>query len=156
MQTGYHLWLLYFYDRRPIQYIERSIDSCLKTQNLYGGFGVPLNSSACEDIDSIDPLIRLSLETDYRKTEIMDALKRALPWILVNMNSDGGWVFRRYEAFQYGHPAMRVESEESAMFPTWFRTITLAYLAQFLIDSYMPYYNWRFFDGPGHQFWRRP
>ena len=102
MQTGYHLWLLYFYDRRPIQYIERSIDSCLKTQNLYGGFGVPLNSSACEDIDSIDPLIRLSLETDYRKTEIMDALKRALPWILVNMNSDGGWGFRRYEAFQYG------------------------------------------------------
>ena len=156
VQTGYHLWLLYFYDRRPIQYVDRIIDSCLKTQNLYGGFGVPLNSSACEDIDSIDPLIRLSLVTDYRKTEIMAALKRTLPWILVNMNLDGGWVFRRYEAFQYGHPNMLVEREESAMFPTWFRTLTLANLAQYLIDSYMPYYDWRFFDGPGHQFWRSP
>lgn len=153
VQTGYHLWLLYFYDRRPIQYIDRIIDSCLKTQNLNGGFGVQLNSSACEDIDSIDPLIRLSLMTDYRKDEILYALKKALPWILVHMNADGGWVFRRYEAFQYGHPHMRAKNEESAMFPTWFRTLTLAYLAQVLNGACMPDYAWRFLQCPGHQFW---
>jgi hypothetical protein len=152
VQTGYHLWLLYFYDRRPIQYIDKIIDSCLKTQNPYCGFGVPLNSSACEDIDSIDPLVRLSLMTDYRKSDITAALKKAIPWILVNMNEDGGWVFRRYEVFQYGHPDMRTEREESAMFPTWFRTLTLAYLSQTLGGSLLPTCHWRFLKGPGHQF----
>ena len=156
VQTGYHLWLLYFYDRRPVKYIERIIDSCLKTQNPYGGFGVPLNSSACEDIDSIDPLVRLSLITDYRKSDITAALKKAFLWALVNMNADGGWVFRRYEAFQYGHPAMHTEREESAMFPTWFRTLTLAYLSQTLGGSLMPVCDWRFLEGPGHQFLMRP
>ena len=52
VQTGYHLWLLFFYDKRPVRYVERIIDSALATQNRLGGFGVPLNSSACEDIDS--------------------------------------------------------------------------------------------------------
>ena len=62
---GYHFWLLYFYDRVPIPHAERAADSCLKTQNQLGGFGQgvhggdPLCSSACEDIDSIDPLARL-------------------------------------------------------------------------------------------------
>ena len=28
VQTGYHIWLLYFSDHRPIQYTERIIDSC--------------------------------------------------------------------------------------------------------------------------------
>lgn len=127
VQTGYHLWLLYFCDNRPIPHIERIIDSCLATQNIYGGFGVPLNSSACEDIDSIDPLVRFSFLTDYLKQDIREALEKAFGWILVNANPDGGWVFRRYEAFQYGHEKMRAEAEESSMFPTWFRTLTLAY-----------------------------
>jgi prenyltransferase beta subunit len=152
VQTGYHIWLLYFYDKRPVQYIERIIDSCLMTQNPYGGFGVALNSSACEDIDSIDPLVRLSFQTDYRKEEVEKALQKAFPWILVNFNSDGGWVFRRYDAFEYGHPVMRAEREESTMFPTWFRTLTLAYLEQALSGSYMLAPNRQFIEAPGHQF----
>ena len=156
VQTGYHLWLLYFYDRRPIQYQERIIDSCLKTQNRFGGFGVPLNSSACEDIDSIDPLVRFSSMTDYRRADVLAALQEALPWILVNMNADGGWVFRRYEAFQYGHQTMKATREESAMFPSWFRSLTLAYLAKVLEGSVMPNGHWRFLEGPGHQFWIVP
>ncbi|MEM3627273.1 MAG: hypothetical protein QXZ25_04535 [Candidatus Bathyarchaeia archaeon] len=150
VQTGYHLWLLYFYDRRPIQYTERIIDSCLKTQNRLGGYGVQLNSSACEDIDSIDPLVRLSHLTDYRNEDIRQSLERALLWILANQNPDGGWVFRRYEAFQYGHPNMLARSEESSMFPTWFRSLTLAYISQEINDIF-PKYFW--FKGPGHQFW---
>jgi len=156
VQTGYHIWLLYFYDSRPIQHIERIINSCLKTQNPYGGFGVPYNSSACEDIDSIDPLVRLGFTTNYRKTDIIDALKEALPWVLVNMNADGGWVFQRYEEFQYGHPSMRAKREESSMFPSWFRTLTLAYIAKMLGDTLIPIDNWRFLEGPGHQFWIKP
>jgi hypothetical protein len=155
VQTGYHLWLLYFYDKRPIQYLDKIIDSCLETQNSYGGFGVQLNSSACEDIDSIDPLIRLSFMTDYRKNDILIALRRALPWILVHMNPDGGWVFRRYESFQYGHPNMKSKREESAMFPTWFRALTLAYLDQMMLTSGSPALKFRFLQCPGHQFWHK-
>lgn len=153
VQTGYHLWLLYFYDRRPMHYQDRIIDSCLKTQNRYGGFGVPLNSSACEDVDSIDPLVRLYFQSGDKKEAIEEALKKALPWILVNANTDGGFVFKRYEAFQYGNPVMRAKREESSMFPTWFRSLTLAYLNQILRDPEMPTYEWRFLNGPGHQYW---
>lgn len=153
VQTGYHLWLLYFYDNRPIRHIERIIDSCLASQNIYGGFGVPLNSSACEDIDSIDPLVRFSFLTDYRKQDIRQALKKAFTWILVNANPDGGWVFRRLEALQYGHEKMRTEAEESAMFPTWFRTLTLAYLGKVLTDTPLATYPWAFLNSSGLQFW---
>lgn len=154
VQTGYHIWLLYFYDRRPIHYVDRIIDSCLATQNKCGGFGIPLNSSACEDIDSIDPLVRFSFVTDYRQEDVQQALEQSLPWIFVNANPDGGWVFRRYEAFHYGHELMRAEAEESSMFPAWFRTLTLAVLAKRLVNTPLGSYPWTFLSGPGHQYWK--
>ena len=154
VQTGYHLWLLYFYDSRPIHHVDRIIDSCLATQNKRGGFGVPLNSSACEDIDSIDPLVRFSFLTDYRKEDIRQALEKSIPWILVNANPDGGWVFRRYEAFQYGHELMRAEAEESSMFPSWFRTLALAYLGKILMGTAIGSYPWTYLSGPGLQYWK--
>lgn len=153
VQTGYHIWLLYFYEKRPIQHIERIIDSCLATQNKFGGFGVPLNSSACEDIDSIDPLVRLSFITDYRKDDIRKSLKEAIPWILANRNGDGGFVFRRMESFLYGSPLMFSEKDASAMFPTWFRTLSLAYLAKYFPDSPVGGFDWQFINCPGLQFW---
>jgi hypothetical protein len=39
------------------------------------------------------------------------------------------------------------------MFPTWFRTLSLAYLAQALPDSVVGRFNWRFQNSPGIQFW---
>ena len=94
VQTGYHLWCIYFYDQRPINYVERIIDCALTTQNKYGGFGVPANSSACEDIDSIDPLVRLSFLTNYRHGDIAAALEKALNWVLFNMNEDGSFALQ--------------------------------------------------------------
>jgi hypothetical protein len=156
VQTGYHIWLLYFYDNMPVQYIERIIDSCLQTQNPLGGFGPKLNSSACEDIDSIDPLVRLSFFTDYRAHEIRRALERAWLWVVFNQNADGGWVFTRRQAFEYGHPLMRSGKEESAMFPTWFRTLSLAYMDQVLSPKANHSFVWHFLKCPGHQFWKEP
>lgn len=153
VQTGYHFWLLFFYDKRPIRYVERIIDSALATQNKVGGFGVALNSSACEDIDSIDPLVRLSMMTDYRNDEVKAVLKRTLPWILVNMNENGGFVFKRGEPFLYGHELMSSKAEESAMFPTWFRTLSLAYLSKALPDFCAGNLSWKFLRCPGLQFW---
>jgi hypothetical protein len=154
VQTGYHLWLLYFYDGRPIQYVERVIDSCLATQNRLGGFGVQLNFSACEDIDSIDPLVRLSFITDYRREDIRKALEKALIWMLTNRNGEGGWVFRRGEGFRYGHNLMWTRADESSMFATWFSTLSLAYLSSVLPEGAIAEFPWKFIRCPGLQFWQ--
>lgn len=153
VQAGYHFWLLYFYDKRPINYIERIIDSVLKTQNIIGGYGVQWNSSACEDIDSIDPLVRLSRLTDYRREDIQASLQRALPAILHNLNGDGGWIFRRHEPLTLGHPQMFSAANESNVFYTWFRTLGLAYCLSGLTEAPPELrYDWNFEHAPGHQF----
>lgn len=153
VQTAYHFLLLYFYDNREISYMDQIIDSCLKAQNKLGGFGVQLNSSACEDIDSIDLLSRLYFTTDYKNLEIKKSFEKALKWVLVNQNEDGGFVFKRYESFVYGHENMSSLKNESAMFPTWFRTLSLAYLSKVVDDSDLRKINWKFIDCPGLQFW---
>lgn len=153
VQTAYHFLLLYFYDKREINYVDSIIDSCLKTQNKFGGFGVQLNSSACEDIDSIDPLSRLYFMTNYKNHEIEKSLEKALKWVLVNQNEDGGFVFSRYAPFMYGHGNMSSVKNESAMFPTWFRTLSLACLSKVVDDSDLRKINWKFVDCPGLQFW---
>jgi hypothetical protein len=154
VQAGYHIWLLYFYDKKNIRFAQKIIDCSLSTQNRMGGFGAFLSSSACEDIDSLDPLIRLSHMTSHRKPEIEIACERALPWILTNMNHDGGFVFRRNEPYMYGHENMFSGINESIMFPTWFRTLSLAYLSKILPESIVGRFKWKFIDCPGYQFWR--
>lgn len=156
VQTAYHLWNLYFYDRRPIHNIERAIDSCLATQNELGGYGVALNSSACEDIDSIDPLCRFYFLTDYRREDIRKSLERALPWVLANQLEDGGFVFSRFRGFAYGHERMTTGLEESHLFGTWFRTLSIAYICQVLDLPGFPASSWHWVKCPGYQFWHTP
>ncbi|MCP4135903.1 MAG: hypothetical protein GY754_33350 [bacterium] len=153
VQAGYHFWLLYLYDKRPINHIEKIIDNTLKTQNILGGYGVQLHSSACEDIDSIDPLLRFSRITDYRSHDIQKSLEKALPAILHNFNGNGGWVFRRHEAMTYGHPQMYSPVNESNLFFTWFRLLGLAYCLTGLKKIPEEFrFNWNFKRAPGHQF----
>jgi len=158
VQGAYHFYLLYFYDRRPIQYVERIIDNILLTQNEKGGFGVSLQSNACEDIDSIDPLVRLSFITQYRADDIRSAIIKALPWVLSNQNEDGGFVFKRGAFFKYGHDLMSSEPDQSAMFPTWWRTLSLAYIYKYIVDRTELGFNldkefFVFTKCPGYQFW---
>lgn len=129
VQFAYHLLRLYFYDNREIKYGNKIIDLTLKTQNLLGGYGVQFNSSACEDMDSIDLLVNLSNRKDLR---VVESLKKALVWVLSNQNEDGGFVFRRNESFWYGHERLRSNKNESNMFATWFRTLALVKLTNFL------------------------
>ena len=159
VQGAYHFWPLWTYDKRPIPYVQQAADSVLATQNPRGGFGwgvhnrdEPFNSSACEDIDSIEPLFRFLQTSDYRREDILGSLERALPWVPSNQNDDGGFVFMRDRAFEYGHPLMRSGRNESAMFPTWFRTLTLAYLGRALPESSVGRYAWQFCRCPGYQF----
>ena len=155
VQGAYHSWLLYFYDRRLIPYAHQVIDSVLHTENPAGGYGWGVHgrtSSACEDIDSIDPLVRLSFLSDYRRDEILDSLRRAVPHVLANQNDDGGFAFIQGSPFCYGHPLLSSSPNGSGMFPTWFRTLTLAYLGTALPDSAAGF-DWNFDNCPGYQFW---
>jgi len=163
VQAAYHWWPLYFYDNRPIPCIERAIDAVLATQNAKGGFGCGVykpteleTSSACEDIDSIDPLARMTAKTDYRKTDIQTALRRALDWVIQNQVADGGMVFIKNQPFEYGHPELTSPFGRGAMFPTWFRTLSLALLGKALPDTWTGQIPWYFVRSPGYQFWSTP
>jgi hypothetical protein len=151
IQSAYHFWMLYGFDRRRVNFPKEVIASCLRGQTLCGGFGFVANTSACEDIDTIDPLARLQSGGNARP--VRKAALRALPWVLSHQNADGGWVFRRHEAFAYGHPLMTSPPNQSAMFPTWFRLLSLAYLGKILPDHPVGQLGWRFLEAPGHQFW---
>ena len=69
------------------------------------------------------------------------------------MNDDGGFVFQRGEPLVYGHERMSSKADESTMFPTGFRTLSLAYLAQALPHSVVGGFGWQFPRCPGLQFW---
>ncbi len=161
VQAAYHWWLLFAYDRRPFPFVERAIDTVLLTQNPLGGFGwgvhnshIPWMSSACEDIDSIDPLVRMSMQTDYRCDEVHAALTKAANWVLTNQMADSGFVFMRDLPFTYGHPALGSMAGQSALFPTWFRTLALSYIGMALPDHPLGQIEWQYAPCPGYQFWR--
>jgi hypothetical protein len=156
VQAGFHLWQLYFYDRREIRYRNEITDSVLKTQNILGGYGVRWNSSACEDIDSLDPLVRLSRVSAYRRRDIHRSLRLGLAAVLHHMNGDGGWGFRSHQAFQYGFSGEMFSGPgQSNVFFTWFRTLALAYCLAGLDPEDVPAgfnYKWTWQRAPGMQF----
>lgn len=158
VQAAYHWWPLFAYDRRPFPYVDRAVDTVLATQNPSGGFGwgvhnpqEPLASSACEDIDSMDPLARMLGQTAHRGEEVRGALLRGQEWVLTNQMADGGFVFILRRPFEYGHPQLRGEAGQGAMFPTWFRLLSLAITDQALSGGEA---GWQFTECPGMQFWR--
>lgn len=133
VQFAYHILCLFFYDNKIEFNSEDIVRLVLQTQNQLGGYGIKLNSSACEDIDSIDLLIRFDpyVSTNLRNM-IRDSLSMAFGWICLNQMRDGGFVFRLYEPFMYGCSATSSLTNEGAMFPTWFRVLSLSKLARYL------------------------
>jgi hypothetical protein len=159
VQAAYHFWPLFFYERRPVPYVDRAIATVLATQNPNGGFGwgvhnpaAPFLSSACEDIDSIDPLCRMLASAAHRRADIVTALVRAVDWVLTNQMPDGGLVFVRDRDFEYGHPQLRGEAGVGAMFPTWFRLLSLALIGRALSEHPLASIPWHFVRCPGYQF----
>lgn len=125
VQFAYHLYPIFLYDGIAIGPVQPAVDSALQTQNALGGFGVDICSSACEDIDSIEVLVRLA---GPAQGEVRQALYRALAWVLVNQNADGGSVFRRRNALVYGHAQMAAAADQSEMFSSWFRMLSVMQL----------------------------
>lgn len=140
VQFAYHLLPIFFYDKEYDFNMKSIADIVLKTQNPFGGYGVDPNSSACEDIDSIDLLIAASRNCtpDY-KVKIADSIKKGYSWILENQVSDGGFVFRLFEPFKYGHGETSSEQNIGALFPTWFRLLSIINARNFLHSNKMNY-----------------
>ncbi len=153
VQAGYHFWLLHCYDRRAVPYADRIVYNVLRTQSVTGGFGVSWRSSACEDIDSIDPLYRFSLLAPRMEAQVQISLRLALAAVLGNANADGGWVFRRGTPFRYGwSPQTESLRDESSVFFTWFRMLGLAFCLQALKDLPRGWkYPWNLKRIPGLQ-----
>jgi len=127
VQFAYHLFALFFYDSYVDFSHERIVKTVLATQNKVGGYGVRLNSSACEDIDSIDILLRFSpYVSEKTKDDIETSISRAFTWILQNQVDDGGFVFRLNESMEYGHHELMGQVNCGAMFPSWFRVLSIA------------------------------
>jgi len=154
VQTAYHLWLLYSYRKRKPPNIGRAMPVVLATENPRGGFGWgvhnpkhPFNGSACEDIDSIDPLARFAGSTPELSGRITAELRKARPWVQSNFDSQGGAVFCKNEPFAYGHPLMTTGPGEPTLFATWFRMLSIA-----LLDAGLGQSNWRFVSAPGCQY----
>jgi hypothetical protein len=159
VQAAYHWWPLFAYDGRRFPCPKRAVETVLRTQNSRGGFGWgvhnptrPFNSSACEDIDSLDPLTRLLGQVTARRDDIQEAIRRGAQWVLRNQVSDGGFVFVIDREFVYGHPQLRGEAGRGAMFPTWFRLLSLALCDRTVPGCVPGNIPWQFSDCPGMQF----
>ena len=133
VQFAYHLYLIFFFDEDYDFDIEKIVATVLKTQNRFGGYGVKSNSSACEDIDSIDILLRLyKLCTDDKKAQINRSINLAFDWVLINQVEDGGFVFRLDEPFTYGASETSSLSNRGSMLATWFRVLSIMYMTRHL------------------------
>lgn len=135
VQAAYHFWMILWYDNIVTSHRIEALSYIKKLQNFSGGFSVRRYSSACEDIDAIIPLINLNIQEYGNIVNIRKILFRSLKWLISNQNKDGGFVFRRSEGFEYGHPTMFSSKDESSIFATWFRMLTVAYIIRSLYPN---------------------
>ncbi len=141
----YHILPIFYYDNIELPYSELAIRQILLSQNKWGGFDKNIGSSACADIDGLDPLLRLT----YKKNDIdsKKAILKARNWILFNQNPDGGFVFERNREFIYGSQRVLFSKEnESNLFATWFRCLSLE-----LVNTYLEEGKAFTIDTPGYE-----
>lgn len=91
MAGAFHFYFLYFYLDRPVNFIEKIIDSTLAVQHPDGLYGPAGGGGACLDLDAVDILVKFSLLTDYRAGDVKSSLKRSFEALMKNQNSDGGF-----------------------------------------------------------------
>lgn len=150
IRAAYHLYPLFLYDGENELYVEKTIDLILQSQNSWGGFTSERSvAGACEDIDAVDPLLRAAIcYPEYRKEDVKVALSKSLIWILSNYNSDGGATFYIENEHHYGdHPMTTSLYNESNLFATWFRTLCIAYMCDYLNISN----NFDIMNSPGYE-----
>lgn len=130
IQFAYHLYTIFFFDDDFSGDADVLAGQVLKTQTAFGGFGGLPNSSACEDIDSIDILIAIyDFCSREMKLRIDLSLRKARSWIFQNQTDEGGFVFRLNSRFVFGSKHTSSLRGEAGMLGTWFRLLSLCHLS---------------------------
>jgi hypothetical protein len=150
VKTAYHYIPMFVYDNDLEGLnIENIIKYTLQTQNQFGTYGPCCLTDGCEDIDSLYLLIQLPISKKY-SNQVDDSVKIFFDKVFTNMNDDGGFVFRRMTPFQYADSKLKSNKDESNMFGTWFRTLSVAYACEYLdIEN-----GFKFSNVSGYQFFR--
>lgn len=150
VKTAYHFIPMFLYDNDLDGLnIESLLKYTLQTQNEFGTYGPCCLTDGCEDIDSLYLLTQLPISKKY-ENEVDKSIKVFFNKVFTNMNNDGGFVFRRMTPFQYADSKLQSNKDESNMFGTWFRTLSIAYACQYLnIEN-----DFKFSKVSGYQFFR--
>ena len=76
-----------------------------------------------------------------------------IAYLQAHQDDDGLFRFIRNRPFEYGHRELRGEANQGAMFPTWFRLLSLALIGKALPEHTLGQVPWRLLRCPGMQFW---
>ncbi len=141
IRGAYHILPILYYDGIDVRNSENAVEEILKSQNKWGGFDTFIASSACEDIDGIDTLLRYSIMAGMKNdSRVISAINKAKTWTLFNQNKDGGFVFEKDTEFSYGEQkSLSSLAGESNMFATWFRLVALEMINDFLDNRNSPF-----------------
>lgn len=148
VKAAYHFIPMYIYDNDISGInVDSIIKYTLQTQNQFGTYSPYYNADACEDIDSLYLLTQMSSST-YDFYERKKSVEKFFSSIFVNLKDDGGFVFKNGVSFQYADSKLTSLKDESNMFATWFRVLSIAYSCDFLnVEN-----GFRFSDVPGYQY----
>lgn len=94
MAGAYHILTLYDYAGREIHLVEPMIDAIISLGQKDGLFVHGGGGGSCEDMDAIDLLVRLSLRSSHRETEVKETLLRAALVLSTSQKNDGGFCWR--------------------------------------------------------------
>ena len=91
MCGSYHIYPSYMHHWKKIHHVEKIIDNTLSLQNSDGCFYYVKWCGACPDYDWVDILAKLTLLTDYRREDIVNALQKALRFLMWNQLPNGAF-----------------------------------------------------------------
>ncbi len=135
MAGAFHVYGFYQYLGRPIFHQSAAVASTLKLQESTGLWSAP-GGGSCEDLDAIDILAKLEADGSRQEREVRDALARALPALRASRRPDGGYCWtspqrraKHRQVVYSGLSTLRVDSNQSDAWSTWFRPLAIA-LAQ--------------------------
>lgn len=130
---AYHQFIIYNALGYPLSFKRELVDNVLSIQHADGGFAATAGGGACEDVDSVDILVNIYKRINYRRQDIQESLRRCRRLISSCQNADGGFAYKRNQpSIHMGISATRTGAGQSSMFPTWFRTHTLALIDEVL------------------------
>ncbi len=89
--AAYHFVPFFLWRGRPLMRVDEMIDSVLGIQSPEGLFADSIGGGACEDLDAIDLLVKLSYLSDHRSEDVRLSLRRAYDRILQLQCENGGF-----------------------------------------------------------------